>query len=163
MCCLDVIPDNANTVSMYYELRHKYGKRVIPTPCIEYAAILMLIALKVKLTSNLSDFRDILEGTPIKKYADKSLEKYLKRLLNSDVRKCLHNDDKDSNPLHGLFYVSDCTCDIKYSSMCVRRTMTVKGHTLFNCTNFNTSAKFINDMYVNISKALGISDVTIKY
>lgn len=57
MCCIDVVPDNIKTVNMYYELKHDYGKRVISMPCIEYAAILMLLTLEVKLTSDLSDLR----------------------------------------------------------------------------------------------------------
>lgn len=162
ICCMDVVPDNDETVEMYNELTEEYGRRIIPIPCIEFATLLMLADLGIKLTCNLTDLYHIISGVEIKKYADKSLEKYLKRLLNSDVKKCLHNAYKKDNSLYGLFYNSDCTCDKVYSSACVKFNRNIKGKTLFKYTTINTTPGSINKLYENICKALGV-DIVIKY
>lgn len=111
ICCMDVVPDNDETVDMYNELKEEYGRRIVPIPCIEFATLLMLADLGVKLTCSLTDLYNIISGIEIKKYTDKSLEKYLKRLLNSDIKKCIHNIFKRDNYVYGLFYNSNCTCD----------------------------------------------------
>lgn len=133
-----------------------------PIPCIEFATLLMLADLGVKLTCGLTDLYNIISGIEIKKYTDKSLEKYLKRLLNSDVKKCIHNIFKKGNYVYGLFYNSDCACDQIYSSAYIRLNRDIKGKTLFEYTTINTSPESINKLYENISKALDINAV-IKY
>lgn len=159
ICCMDVVPDNYETVAMYNELAEEYGRRVIPIPCIEFATLLMLADLGVKLTCSLTDLYNIISGVEINKYTDKSLEKYLKRLLNSDVKKCIHNTFKKGNYVYGLFYNSDCACDKVHSSTCVRLNRDVKGKTLFEYTTINTSPESINKLYENISKALDVNAV----
>lgn len=162
ICCMDVVPDNDETVDMYNELKEEYGRRIVPIPCIEFAALLMLADLGIKLTCSLTDLYYIISGVEIKKYADKSLEKYLKRLLNSDIKKCLHNTYKKDNCVYGLFYNSDCTCDKVYSYTCVRFNRDIKDKTLFKYTTINTTPESINKLYENICKALGV-DIVIKY
>lgn len=159
ICCMDVVPDNYETVAMYNELAEEYGRRVIPIPCIEFATLLMLADLGVKLTCSLTDLYNIISGVEINKYTDKSLEKYLKRLLNSDVKKCIHNTLKKGNYVYGLFYNSDCACDQVYSSTCIRLNRDIKGKTLFEYTTINTSPESINKLYENISKALDVNAV----
>lgn len=162
ICCMDVIPDNEETVSMYNELTEEYGRRIIPVSCIEFATLLMLADLGIKLTCSLTDLYNIISGVEIKKYTDKSLEKYLKRLLNSDTKKCIHNTFKKGNNVYGLFYNSDCNCGKVYSSTCVRLNRDIKGKTLFKYTTINTTPESINKLYENINKALG-TGISIKY
>lgn len=163
VCCIDVVPDNKETVKMYKDLKFKYGKRVIPIPCIEYAALLMLADLGIKIPRGMQDLYNMIAGTTIEKYPDKSLEKYLKRILNSNVKRCLHNVSKESNPVYGLFYTSDCTCGSKYSVRCTRFDRTTKGDLLIKYTTLHTSSASINTLYLNIGKAIGKSNVSIKY
>ena len=163
VCCIDVVQDNKETVKMYKDLKFKYDKRVIPIPCIEYAALLMLADLGIKLPKGMTDVYNIIAGNVIEKYSDKSLEKYLKRILNFNVKRCLHNVSKESNPVYGLFYTSDCTCDSKYSERCVRFDRTTKGDLLIKYTTLHTSSASINTLYSNIGKAIGKSNVTVKY
>lgn len=74
VCCIDVVPDNKETVKMYKDLKLRYGKRVIPIPCIEYAALLMLADLGIKMPKEMANLYNIIAGNVIEKYRDKSLE-----------------------------------------------------------------------------------------
>lgn len=162
VCLLDVVPDNLDTVEMYNELKIEFPNRVFPIPCIEFPTILMLCELGVKIQDELrSVIVNLISGNEVS-YEDKSLEKYLKRMLNSNVKICVHNK-VSRNKVCGYYYLSDCDCSEVYRKSCKVCNQEEKGNVLIKHITVNSSVNTINSLYENISKSLGFPDSIISY
>lgn len=154
---VDVSPDNEDTVSIYESLMNHDSSRVYPYPCIEFVVLAMLFKQGYTVFKDAKDiYIKLLSGVEVK-YIDSSLEKLMKRLLQSSYKKCFHNVNMkapSSKQIEGLYYVQDCDCPDLYSKNCYKYSLDNKIESLREFLDTDWSIDSM-EIYENISKSIG--------
>lgn len=156
---VDLVPDNMSTINFYNDLVSEYRDfiernklMICPILCIEYVILKMLLTYgylndatvidAVALDFNSSSIKDLVARD---KKASKTMEKLMKSILvdisSKSGKRCLRNSFKYSNingvmtrrmdSRFGIFYESDCLCDMHRCAIDVRNALKIKAEELY--------------------------------
>ena len=179
---VDLVPDNMATINFYNDLVSEYQDfiasnrlMICPILCIEYIILKMLLTYgylrdtivrdAVALDFSSNSIKDLVARD---KKASKTMEKLMKSILidisSKSGKRCLRNSFKYSNidgvmtrrtdSRFGVFYESDCLCDMYRCTLDVRNTLKIKAEELYVSLPVFITGGFEHD---NLIKSIGIN------